>query len=230
MSEKKQPPARSLNAEYVAQYLRRHPDFFDDQEDLLAELRLPHGPAGTVSLVERQMSLLRARNGEMRQRLTQMMDVARDNDRLFEKTRRLVLDLLDASNLEDLVVAVDDSLRHDFQVPYVSLTLFSDVQLPVGRSVSLAEAQKAIGSLLAGLRTQCGVLRPHELVFLFGEEDAPAIGSAAVVSLNQHGILAIGSPDPQHYRSSLGTLFLGHLGEVLTRLLPRHAMPLRSVR
>ncbi len=40
----------------------------------------------------------------------------------------------------------------------------------------------------------------------------------------------MGSPDPQHYKSSLGTLFLGYITEVLARVLPRFSSPLRSVR
>ena len=84
--------------------------------------------------------------------------------------------------------------------------------------------------LLDGGKTICGVLRPHELSFLFGE-DGPSVGSAAVVSLDdQLGVLAIGSRDPQHYKSSLGTLFLGYIAEVLARVLPRFGTPLRSVR
>lgn len=179
------------------------------------------------------MKLLRERNIEMRHRLSQLMDVARDNDRLFDKTRRLVLDLLDANTLEEVVGAIEDSLRHEFQVPFVSLILFSDSTLPVGRSVSSAEAHQAIGGLLVAGKTICGVLRTHELEFLFGAEEGAKVGSAAVVSLNhqgQHGLLAIGSPDPQHYKSSLGTLFLSYIAEVLARVLPRHATPLRSVR
>jgi len=169
----------------------------------------------------------------MRHRLSQLMDVARDNDRLFDKTRRLVLDLLDAASLEELVGAVEDSLRHEFQVPFVSLILFSEAPLPVGRSVSSAEAHQAIGGLLAGGKTICGVLRSHELAFLFGDGEAERVGSAAVVALSHqglHGVLAIGSADPQHYKSSLGTLFLGYIAEVLARVLPRFATPLRSVR
>ena len=69
--------------------------------------------------------------------------------------------------------------------------------------------------------------------FIFGEDECTQVGSAAVVSLTHqglHGVLAIGSPDPQHYKSSLGTLFLGYVAEVLARVLPRFAAPLRSVR
>ncbi|MDG9781372.1 DUF484 family protein [Pseudomonas otitidis] len=233
MSEKHPDAPRPLDAESVAAYLRQHPEFFVDHEELIPELRIPHQPGEAVSLVERQVKLLRERNIEMRHRLSQLMDVARDNDRLFDKTRRLVLDLLDANTLEEVVGAIEDSLRHEFQVPFVSLILFSDSTLPVGRSVSSAEAHQAIGGLLVAGKTICGVLRAHELEFLFGAEEGAKVGSAAVVSLNhqgQHGLLAIGSPDPQHYKSSLGTLFLSYIAEVLARVLPRHATPLRSVR
>lgn len=233
MSEKHPDAPRPLDAESVAAYLRQHPEFFVDHEELIPELRIPHQPGEAVSLVERQVKLLRERNIEMRHRLSQLMDVARDNDRLFDKTRRLVLDLLDANTLEEVVGAIEDSLRHEFQVPFVSLILFSDSTLPVGRSVSSAEAHQAIGGLLVAGKTICGVLRAHELEFLFGAEEGTKVGSAAVVSLNhqgQHGLLAIGSPDPQHYKSSLGTLFLSYIAEVLARVLPRHATPLRSVR
>ena len=230
MSDQDQPV--KLDSESVAAYLRQHPEFFVDHEELIPELRIPHQPGEAVSLVERQVKLLRERNIEMRHRLSQLMDVARDNDRLFDKTRRLVLDLLDAGSLEEVIGAVEDSLRHEFQVPFVSLILFSETPLGVGRSVSSAEAHQAIGGLLGGGKTTCGVLRPAELEFIFGADECTQVGSAAVVSLTHqglHGVLAIGSPDPQHYKSSLGTLFLGYVAEVLARVLPRFAAPLRSV-
>ena len=174
---------KPLDSETVAAYLRLHPEFFIDHDELIPELRIPHQRGDTVSLVERQVKLLRERNIEMRQRLSHLMEVARDNDRLFDKTRRLVLDLMDASSLEEVVSCVEDSLRREFQVPFVGLILFSDAPLPVGRSVSSAEAHQAIGGLLAGGKTICGVLREHELNFLFGEAGAD-VGSAAVVGLS----------------------------------------------
>ena len=231
MTEPNQDNPQLPDAEAVAAFLRANPDFFVEHDELIPELRIPHQHGSAVSLVERQVKLLRERNLEMRNRLSQLMDVARDNDRLFDKTRRLVLDLLDANSLEEIIGAVDESLRHEFQVPFVSLILFSETPLPVGRSVTAAEAQQAIGGLLGSSKTVCGVLRPHELTFLFGEEESRNIGSAAVVALNQQqGILAVGSEDPQHYKSSLGTLFLGYIAEVLTRALPTYSTPLRSVR
>jgi uncharacterized protein YigA (DUF484 family) len=160
----------------------------------------------------------------MRHRLSQLMDVARDNDRLFDKTRRLILDLLDAGSLEEVVMAVEDSLRQDFQVPFVSLILFGDNAAPVGRWVrqrGAAGHRRPAG----GGKTVSGSLREHELDFLFGEEQrkqsAPPPWRPSVPGL--HGVLAIGSRDPQHYKSSVGTLFLSYIAEVLGRVC--HASP-----
>ena len=241
MTDKPQVPARqpdespseSLEAAAIAAYLEAHPDFFVEHDDLLPALRIPHQRGDTVSLVERQMKILRERNIEMRHRLSQLMDVARDNDRLFDKTRRLILALMDATSLEDLVISVEDSLRQDFQVPFVSLILFNDSAMPVGRWVTAAQAQEAIGGLLSEGKSICGTLREHELDFLFGEEQRKQIGSTAVVALAHqgvHGVLAIASRDPQHYKSSVGTLFLSYIAEVLGRVLPRFTHSLRSVR
>ena len=226
-------PSETLEAAAVAAYLEAHPDFFVEHDELLPALRIPHQRGDTVSLVERQMKILRVRNIEMRHRLSHLMDVARDNDRLFDKTRRLILALMDASSLDDVVMSVEDSLRQDFQVPFVSLILFSDEPLPVGRWVSASEAQKAIGGLLAEGKSVSGSLREHELDFLFGEDQRQQIGSTAVVGISHlglHGVLAIASRDPQHYKSSVGTLFLSYIAEVMGRVLPRVNSTLRSVR
>jgi len=54
----------SLNDTSVAEYLQTYPDFFEAQFSLLIKLRLPHlrDVGATVSLVERQVEVLRERN------------------------------------------------------------------------------------------------------------------------------------------------------------------------
>ncbi len=57
MTEQRQDPPQSaeLTAEQVAAYLRAHPEFFVDHDELIPELRIPHQPGDAVSLVERQV-------------------------------------------------------------------------------------------------------------------------------------------------------------------------------
>lgn len=223
----------AITAEQVVTYLQEHPDFFVDQDELLAQIHIPHIRGSAISLVEHQVAVLRERNTGADNRFTHLMDVARDNDRLFDKVRRLILEMLDAQTLDELVGVVDDSLRHSFKIPFVGLTLFSDQQISVGRSTTFKLAQQQISGLLVGGKAFCGVLRAKELGFLFGQEQAEQIKSVAVVVLEHqgvHGVLAVGSDDQQRYSNSLDTLFLTYLADVLARLLPPLLVSLRAVK
>lgn len=213
----------SLSPEQVLQFLRENPTFFLSHEDLLADMFLPHVSGNAVSLVERQVSVLRERNMEMRHRLTRLLENARDNDRLFDKTRRLVLQILDATTLEGITETLHDSLINDFGVGFAQLTLFGDRRKSGVRIVAAQQAGREIGSILKNSRAVCGALRPEEFEFLFPDHYRH-VGSAAVVPLNDGsslGVLAIGNRDPNYYRSSMGTLFLSYVAEVLNRVLPR---------
>jgi len=211
-----------LQAEQVAAWLGQHPYFFTNHPELLSELRIPH-QAGTVSLLEYQAQLLREENGQLRTQLTQLRQIAQRNDGLFHALRKLLLALLAAQTLDELLQALEQGLQKEFQVPQVSLMLFSEAPLNTDcRQLPLKQAKETIGSLLKGNAQLCGALRESELAFLFGESATPV--SAAVLPLRDkrlYGLLALGSPDPERYRSAQSTLFLDYLGEVLPCLLKR---------
>lgn len=222
--------SEAVEADAVADYLKRHPDFFTRRDDLLTELQLTHPTGGAVSLLERQVAILRDRNMEMRHRLSHLLDNARDNDRLFELTKKLVLQLLEAPSLDGLVDTCTNHLRQDFNIEFAALLLFGNPLAYRGtraRIATVADARLNIDGLLNSNKAVCGTLRPEEIRFLFPEAHAQ-IGSAAVVPLTATyplGMLAIASSDPAYFRSSMGTLFLSYIAEVLERLLPRHLKP-----
>lgn len=219
-----------LTASKVAAFLLKHPEFFADHPDVLTEMELPHNTGGAISLMERQVSVLRERNLEMRQRLSKLLDTARDNERLFEKTRRLVLALMEARDLDQAVKALYQSLEQDFNIAFYNLLLFGregQFRTSTAKVVSLQDARPYIGNLLKTNRAICGTLRELEVELLFAE-NAPHIGSCAAVPLNHSatfGMLAVGNNDPKYYRSSMGTLFLSYIAEVLNRVLPRLMQP-----
>ncbi|MDC1513446.1 DUF484 family protein [Porticoccaceae bacterium] len=211
----------------VREFLRENPDFLDKNTDILETMVLPHNSGKAISLVERQVGVMRDRNKEMRSRLDNMLQTAQDNDLLFEKTKRLVLNLLEAKTLGSLVEAVYDSLGKDYGIEFYSLTLFGDEKkLPrtLARIASTEKANERVGTLIGANRTVCGVLREDEMVFLFGERGRQ-VGSVAAVPLRYdslYGILAVGNSDPNFYKSSMGTLFLSYVAEILNRVLPNH--------
>ena len=211
----------------VREFLRDNPSFLDKNTDILECLVLPHNSGKAVSLVERQVGVLRDRNKEMRARLDNMLQTAHDNDLLFEKTKRLVLNLLEAKNLSALIETVYDSLGKDYGIEFSSLTLLGDEKkLPrtMARVSTMEKANERIGTLLGANRAVCGILREDEMTFLFGERGRN-VGSVAAVPLrydNLYGILAVGNSDPNFYKSSMGTLFLSYIAEILNRVIPSH--------
>lgn len=216
-----------LKPEQIAGYLRLHPDFFLKRPDLLTDIEVAHPTGGAVSLLERQVSVLRERNMDMRHRLNSLLDNARTNDRLFEQTKQLVLHLIEAQTLDQIVDTFVNSLQQDFQIDFASMVVIGNPNAHRGvraRVIALDDARAQIDSLLKSSKAVCGVLRPEEVQFLFPDHNRQ-VGSAAVVPLsfgNPLGVIAIASTDANYFRSSMGTLFLGYIAEVLNRLLPKH--------
>ena len=160
----------------------------------------------------------------MRRRLSTLIGNARDNDKLYEQTRSLVLKLLDATSIEELHGAFDDSMKNDFQVEHSSMILLGEPGQDQGdcRVESADSAKIEIGALLKGGKAVCGPLREAELSYLF--PDSGEIGSAALMPLyngEELGVIAVGSSDANRYNSSMGTLFLTHVADVVVRILPR---------
>jgi uncharacterized protein YigA (DUF484 family) len=213
-----------LGDEQVRDYLLSHGDFFERYPELLDELQISHSPGGAVSLVEKQVQVLRERNMEMRKRLNSLTSNARDNDRLYAHTRKLILALLDAQDLDQLCITFTSALREEFEAEFASLILFGDPKTASRhtRVESPERARAEIGALMKNSTPVCGTLRGEELSYLFLE--AGRVGSAAVVPLyhgGELGVIAVGSEDPHHYGASTGTDFLEHIGEVICRLLPK---------
>lgn len=214
----------TLNEEQVREFLKEHVDFFERHPDILDHLQVSHSSGKAVSLVEKQVSVLRERNMEMRRRLNSLTSNARDNDRLYELTRKMVLSLLEAVELDDLNNRFFSSMREDFEVDHASFILFGDASATAGscRVESPDSARREIGPLIKSRTPVCGTLRSEELRYLF--PDAGHVGSAAVVPLvkdGEVGVIAVGSEDPLRYSASTGTVFLSHIADVLARLLPR---------
>ncbi len=214
----------ALDPSEVETFFQENPAFFKHRPDLLMALELPHGGPGAVSLVERQVNLLRERNIDMRSRIAHLSDSAHHNDALYKATRDTVLDLLacrDATHLGSLFTA---SLHRYFHVEFSALLWFdnaANLTTLSGDSDCLApDRASLVQPLIKGGSALCAVLRQEEMVALFGA--AASDGSAALAPLviddNVVGVAAVGSSDPHRYEPTVDTLFLQHVAEVVVRL------------
>ncbi len=214
--------------ETVARYLQHNPDFFERHQPLLARLRLPHVRTGsTISLVERQVEVLREKQTAVEQKLAEFVKVARANDAIGEKVHRFTRRVLRAPTREAVLVQVEASLREDFDAFHSTLLLIG-IPAPDESSQNFLRTLppdhaglKSFETLFASGKPRCGQVRDSQRELLFGA-DANDIGSVALVPLGDKGslgLLALGSTDRDRFHPGMSTEFLGRMAELIADAL-----------
>jgi uncharacterized protein YigA (DUF484 family) len=221
-----------LSEDAVHKFLEEYPDFFERHSSLLGTLRLPHVTGGTVSLVERQVSVLRQKDLKLERKLKELLDVARANDALAAKLHQLTLQLMAASSLPDTLKVLETALRAGFNAEQSILVLFGDprsfADIYAGRFFKVVErndpALKSFDTFLGNHNPRCGQVRDVQRDFLFGQY-ANEVGSAALVPLGRKseiGFLAIGSIDANRFHPGMSMDFLKRLGQLVAEALRRY--------
>jgi len=207
----------------VEAYLREHPDFFERHVTLLDVLRVPHRAGGSISLVERQVTFLREKHRFLEQRLAELVERARDNERVGHHLHRLACTLMHADSLDAVLALTQEALRDVAKAELVSIRLLSPEHHDLHRLRS--EDLHEFEDLFTRGRAQCGRLPRGMLHGMFGT-DAAAVGSAIMVPLlansERQGVLALGSRSSDRFQSDMGTYFLTHLGELLAEAIRSH--------
>ena len=216
-----------LSADQVADYLREHPEFFVEQEDLLAELSLPHESGKAISLLERQVTILRERGIEARQKLNNLLENARNNDQLFDTTRNLVLALLRADDATEIANVTQDQLSSQSNIDACEIILVEVPGLQTSDSVrteSQAKLRQDFADVFRLNRTHCGAIDPALVDYLFPSHGGsikstalcPVISNSEVLAL-----LAFGNQEDNYFNINLDTLFLDFIGRVVGAVLDK---------
>ncbi len=210
----------------VVRFLTSDPDFFQRNPGLLANLHLPHEAGqGSVSLVERQLAVLRDQNRKLESQLKELISVARTNHALSDRVHRLALTLIKADDTSAVIEALEAVLREDFGASDTVVVVFhsaSDiVQTEDTRFLRRMERRaadlKPFATFLERAKPRCGRARDAQLEFLFPEHSVE-IGSVALIPLGDRaevGMLAIGSRDADRFHPGMSTDFLERIGELV---------------
>jgi hypothetical protein len=186
------------------------------------------GGASTVSLLERQAEVLRERNRQLERKVSDFVEVARENDALGTRVLAMARRLIAAGDQAAKVAAIEAALREDFGAGQSVLVLTASHApkgVPEGRFLRVVAAEapelRSFETLFASGKPRCGQLRDSQREFLFGA-DAGTIGSVALVPLggkSGYGLLACGSTDSQRFNPTMSTDFLAHIGELIAAAL-----------
>lgn len=232
---KEQRSADTIAPDAVERYLRDHPEFFAGREALLEEITIPHPSGAAVSLIERQVAVLREQNRRYRRQLQDLIDVARSNEDLLQRMQRLTLSIMASPDMPQMLATLEDSLRSHFQADAASLLLFAEASLvslapPAEGFLRIAlldpdDLPEEIDRLLAAGTPVCGRFSDGRLPAIFGPRAEDAASSALMPLVmaadggRNLGLLAIGSRDDERFRPGMGTTYLRHLAELIAHRL-----------
>ena len=220
------PDGPILDDDAVVAYLESELEFFERHPEVISKLALPHESGSATSLVERQVSLLRERNIDLRKRLNELLNNAGMNDDVFFKTCTLTLALMDTIDLQGLDNVLATSLIEGFDASH-GICYVRDWHAPTTHQHIVGVAandEPPFPRLFNQPAPICGIYRPSEYRAMFAGSDLTQPGSVALVPMrlpNLEATLVIGSDDPQRFVPEKGTLFLEYISDVLSRTLDR---------
>jgi uncharacterized protein len=206
----------------VVAYLKAHPQLLTNNPQLLETLELSHSAGSAVSLIERQVELLRGKNARLEAHLNRLIDTARDNESRAENVLRLARNLIRAPSLANIVVGLRTSMREDFDVDEVFVGLNAgaykrhdiDGVVPIEAGGPIA---RAYDNFIRTRLIECGPIAEDKAKLLFPKAEQPVL-SAAVVPLEKEknlGMLALGSREAERFKPRQGKLFLEMTAELV---------------
>lgn len=223
-----------LTAEQVKSYLMEHADFFLQHPDTLDDLHLDLSPAGTISLVQRQLERVQSKNKQLHEQLRILIDNGHQNTQLQRRIHQLCLQLMDAPSFGALLPMLMSELKREFNADEVALRWFyagnTAPMLPrtdenIVQQHADADNLRIFDKMLSKQEPVCGRLSKAQNELLFPQQ-ADKIQSVACLPLGHEpcaGILAIASYDEERFHTDMPTDYLQFLGEVTMRLLrPYH--------
>lgn len=221
-----------INEDAVASYLKQNYDFFDRNSGLLEEMQLTHHTSGAISLIERQVELLRNSNQQLKKQLKELVDIAKDNDKLSEAMHRLTLDVFKAKSQDEIIKTTMHHLKHQFDSDMISLQFAQELLPNITLSDTVSHYAnegieiRSLTNILNRGKPVCGKLTTNQLAICF-KDNAPETQSAAIIPLTKPhsgecmGFIAIGSKNPNRFHISMGTVFLEHMGQIIGHALDR---------
>ena len=209
----------------VIEFLQQHPEVLMAYPEIFSTLSIPHESGVAISLVERQIKLLRDKNLAYKSKIDELVVIARENEELNQRFHRLALELMHAEQLHDVLAMVQDQVQTFFYTDFVCFRFLPEINNPgqILEGLMLDPESGIIASVnpwIDSRRPVCGQQDDKTNQALFGTDIR--IGSSALIPLyhtSNLGLLCLGSISAERFGRTMGTIFLQQLGELVSNRL-----------
>ncbi len=210
---------KALSPNAVAAWLRRHPDFLADNEDLLAVLTPPEQRQGdgVVDLQHFMLERLQTEVGTLRRREKQLIAAAEGNAAGQSKVHQAAIELIEARDITALCTAIRSKLPQLLDVEAAALCIEDDGALSLAGATAIGT--DGIANLMGPKRRVLLQEKTSGENFVFGSA-AARVKSVAYLRLRTRSrvsnmLLALGSGRDDGFAPNQATDLLVFLGDVL---------------
>ena len=88
-----------LSNKEIAEYLILNPNFFKENPEVLNSIEIVHDSGAAVSLIEKQVELLRSNYNSTTDKLIEILGIAKNNEDIFSLTKKLIISLIGTKNI-----------------------------------------------------------------------------------------------------------------------------------
>lgn len=213
---KKSTAKPAADADQVAAYLLLNPDFLESHPQVFQALNVPHPTGGAVSLVERQVAVLRERNRALTARLDAVIEAAHRHDDQYRKLLEMAAALAACRDAPALLHALATHLKRDFGTDALRVLAPAAGTNPDSTPLLVSAFDPApFAADIDSSKARC--LPDADLSAVRPYLDAQ-VASAAVVPLaagSAPALLLLGSHDAERFSPELGTLLLDRLARLV---------------
>ncbi|MCX7815660.1 MAG: DUF484 family protein [Tepidimonas ignava] len=214
----------------IAQFLLNRPDFFERHAELLAAVQLTSPLTGrAVSLLERQVEILRERLRQWERRAADMVRHGQDNQALLDRLHRWTCTLLAEPDAGALPARIVEGLQQTFAVPQVALRLWG-VAPAWAEAPWAAPVDDEVRAFAQSLPQPYVGANPGVQAVQWLDDPAAA-ASVALLPLRPAaqaaacGLLVLASSDPQRFAADAGTDIVQRLAELAGAAVQRLVEP-----
>ena len=214
----------------VVEFLKAHPEFLQQHPDVFASLEVVHKPTGSsVSLIERQVSVLRQRERQSELQIKEMISAARRNETLSRRLHQFAVTLIQAVDYSRQLSTHINKIVEGEELASITVVVGGDLtRSPKETRLQqnkIAEYRELRNRISHGASV-CDDRLPRRLLdYLFGADST--VQSTALIPLvtsgqRPFGIVALGATESDRFNPSMGTHYLDRLGQLLAAALRRY--------
>ena len=201
--------SNKLDAKDVELFLLDNLDFFESRESLLSEMKFKDSTSSASSLLERQIYKLRDEQKDLMGLLTSFIQTAQLNEDLFNKSKELTLSILDASDKDEVISAVQNDFTKSFNINNCQLNFYSNSEID--------NIEKETGMSFHKGAIHCGSFSSEKMEFLFEDSKVESAAIAVLVNKTEIGLLKLGSYERTRYLGDEDTTFIEYIRDILEK-------------